>query len=73
MNKIAISVLALGAAFAAPAFANETVHNGQRVTIASVEPAVNAGTVALAGVLSFASAADRGAVNDPARSAFSGK
>lgn len=73
MNKFAVSILALGAVLAAPALANESVHNGQRVTIATVEPAVDAGNAALAGTLSFASTADRGIANDPARSAFSGK
>ncbi len=73
MNKIAVSILALGAALATPALANEAVHNGQRVTTASVAPGEVAAPAAIAGTLSFSSGADRGAAIDPARSAFSGK
>ncbi len=37
MKKIAVSVLALGAALATPAFANEATHNGLPVKAPSVE------------------------------------
>ena len=37
MNKIALSLVVLGAAFAGPAFANEATHNGLPVIQPSVE------------------------------------
>ncbi len=37
MKKIAVSILALGAALATPAFANEATHNGLPVAAPSVE------------------------------------
>jgi hypothetical protein len=73
MNKIAVSILALGAALATPVLANEAVHSGQRVTATSVAPVEAAAPATIAGTLSFASGADRGVAIDPARSAFSGK
>ena len=72
-NKIAVSVLALGAVFAVPALANETVHNGQRVTAASVAPVENVGPDAIDSTLSLAPTAAGGLAIDPARTAFSGK
>jgi hypothetical protein len=44
MNKIAVSILALGAALATPAFANEATHNGLPVATPSVE-AIRTGDV----------------------------
>lgn len=77
MKKIAVSILALGAALATPVLANEAVHNGQRVTVTSVAPVETVGPVAISGTLSFASAntsaAERGIATDPARGALSGK
>lgn len=73
MTKIAVSILALGTVFAVPAFANEAVHNDQRVTSAAIVSVENAGPAAIDGTLSFAPAAARGTVIDPARSSFSGK
>lgn len=79
MNKIAVSILALGAALATPVFANEAVHNGQRVTAAFVAPVERASPAAIAGTLSFAPgtsfapATKVSTATDPARGAFSGK
>jgi hypothetical protein len=73
MNKIAVSILALGAALATPVLANETVHNGQRVTAASIVPVEAVSPAAIAGTLSFASLTERGIANDPARGSATGK
>lgn len=73
MKTIAASILALGAALASPALANEAVHNGARVTTATVEPSITADNTVLAGTLSTAFFADRVAAIDPARAALSGK
>lgn len=54
MTKIAVSILALGTVFAVPAFANEAVHNDQRVTSAAIVSVENAGPAAIDGTLSFA-------------------
>lgn len=72
MNKIAVSILALGAALATPALANEAVHNGQRVTVASVVPAEAAVPAAIGDTLSFASVASAVTI-DPARGSLAGK
>lgn len=76
MKKIAVSILALGAAFATPVFANEATHNGLPVAAPSVET-VRAGSGAPVGFdattqSSFLGRSNSAAPADAARGSQSG-